>query len=231
MRNIDASLTPLWSLVSGLNLLLSQNIDDDAVCCAVVAKRLQRALRGCWLPPEARQGSEDGYQRHLLYDDEAGRFSIGSFVWKSGQETPVHDHTGWSVVGAVEGELVSENFEADSMGRLSPTSTVILRPGVTTSLTPADGDIHRIVNRSTWATAISIHVYGAPFTAACRSQYDLSNQAGDAAVMVDGSGAGITQSQPVRRGTASVYMAAGCRQRSACAGIGGTGGSQGRDDS
>lgn len=183
MRHIDATQTPLWSLVSGLNLLLSQDIDDDAVCCAVVAKRLRRALRADWLPPEARRSADDTYQRHLLYEDEAGRFSVGSFVWKPGQATPVHDHTGWGVVGVVDGELVSENFATDPEGRLAQTSVVALKPGATTWLFPAAGDIHRIVNPSTRNTAISIHVYGAPFAAVCRNRYGLETNMAPAAAL------------------------------------------------
>ncbi len=183
MCRVDARLTPLWSLVRGLNLLLAQQIDDDAACCAVVAKRLQRALSLDWLPAEARRGADERYQRHLLYQDPAERFSIGSFVWKPGQETPVHDHTGWGVIGVIEGELVSENFEANSLGCLTPTSTVVLRPGVTTWLFPGGGDIHRIANRSARMTATSIHVYGAPFTSVCRNQYLLPAGAPDTAAL------------------------------------------------
>lgn len=197
MHPVDANLTPLWSLVSGLNLLLTQNIDDDAVCCAVVAKRLQRALSLDWLPAEAKGGADDRYQRHLLYQDPAERFSIGSFVWKPGQETPVHDHTGWGVIGVIEGELVSENFEAGSSGRLTPTSAVILRRGLTTWLCPAGGDIHRIANRSERITAISIHVYGAAFTSVCRNQYPLPAGSPDAVTaFLKGAAAHPTLSQP-----------------------------------
>lgn len=198
MPLVDARLTPLSSLVSGLDLLLSQDIADDAVYCAVVAKRLQRAIEGRWLPKEARRSAPDSYQRHLLHEDPAGRFSIGSFAWQPGQETPVHDHSGWSVVGVVEGQLISENFEADRDGRLSRTSSVALRPGVTTWLTPG-ADIHRLFNPSTWATAISIHVYGSAFAAACRSRYDLPSggPGGDSAG--EASGAQPVQPQPVWR--------------------------------
>ena len=85
MPLVDARLTPLSSLVSGLDLLLSQDIADDAVYCAVVAKRLQRALEGRWLPKEARRSSPNSYHRHLLHEDPAGRFSIGSFVCRTGR--------------------------------------------------------------------------------------------------------------------------------------------------
>lgn len=197
MRHVDVSLTPLWSLVSGLNLLLSQEIDDDAVCCAVVAKRLARALRRISLPAEARRSGDDRYQRHLLYEDQDARFSIGSFVWKPGQETLVHDHLGWGVIGVVEGELVSESFEADRQGQLTQASALVLRPGGTTWLLPAAGDIHRLANRSNRTTATSIHVYGAPFKSVCRNQYLLP--AGNSPVLAAvgaGANAGPAPSRP-----------------------------------
>lgn len=85
----------LNTLISNLDLLLSQNIGDDAVRCSIIAKRLHRYLRPDWLPPEAKVGSEHCYQRHCIHEDPAGRFCVGSFVWKPGQETPVHDHSCW----------------------------------------------------------------------------------------------------------------------------------------
>ena len=47
----------LNTLISNLNLLLSQDIDDDAVRYSIIAKRLRRYLRPDWIPPEAKIGS------------------------------------------------------------------------------------------------------------------------------------------------------------------------------
>ena len=162
----------LNTLISNLNLLLSQNIDDDAVRCSIIAKRLRRYLRPDWIPPEAKVGGERCYQRHCIYEDPAGRFCIGSFVWKPGQETPVHDHSCWGVVGVVRGCLMSDNFIADAAGELRQVSTDIIPTGTTAWLSPSYGDIHRIVNRAKRATALSVHVYGAPFSEICRTLYD-----------------------------------------------------------
>lgn len=162
----------LNTLISNLDLLLSQNIEDDAVRCSIIAKRLHRYLRPDWLPPEAKVGSEHCYQRHCVHEDPAGRFCVGSFVWKPGQETPVHDHSCWGVVGVVRGSLASDNFVADPSGQLRQVSTDIIPTGTTAWLSPSYGDIHRIVNRAKRATALSIHVYGAPFSEICRTRYE-----------------------------------------------------------
>jgi 3-mercaptopropionate dioxygenase len=165
-------MTPIESLVSSLNLLLSQNIADDAVLCPIIAKRLAKALRPNWLPPEARAADDERYRRHLLFEDPGGRFSIGSFVWKPGQETPIHDHTCWGVMGVAEGRLVSENFDVEPSGQLRFESCFVIPAGFTEWLSPARGDIHRIANRAKQTTATSIHVYGAPLSSVCRAQYD-----------------------------------------------------------
>src|SRR5476649_2030593 len=46
-----------------------------------------------WLPDAYAQPSPDRYQQFLLYADARQRFSVVSFVWGPGQQTPVHDHT------------------------------------------------------------------------------------------------------------------------------------------
>jgi predicted metal-dependent enzyme (double-stranded beta helix superfamily) len=46
-----------------------------------------------WLPDAYAQPSPDRYQQFLLYADARQRFSVVSFVWGPGQQTPIHDHT------------------------------------------------------------------------------------------------------------------------------------------
>jgi len=168
-------VSPLQSLISNVNLLLAQDLaDDHGTLCALVARRMSRLLSPDWLPPAAKTAGDGRYGRNLLHEDPEGRFSIGSFVWQPGQATPIHDHTCWGVIGVVQGRLFSENFQADQDGTLRPTSTLVLPAGLTTWLAPGVGesDVHRIANRSRVVTAISIHVYGARFSAICRNQYD-----------------------------------------------------------
>ena len=161
----------LGTLIPNLDLLLPRNIDDDAIRCPMIAQRLGRFLRADWLPPETKVGSPLYYQRHPLYEDPAGRFCVGSYVWKPGQETPVHDHSCWGVVGVIRGCLAWDNFVVDASGGLRQVSTDTVPAGLSAWLSPRYGDIHRIVNRAKRTTALSIHVYGAPFSEICRTRY------------------------------------------------------------
>ena len=45
-----------------------------------------------WLPDAFAVPGEDSYRQYLLYCDPFERFSVVSFVWAAGQETPIHDH-------------------------------------------------------------------------------------------------------------------------------------------
>lgn len=74
--------------------------------------------------------------------------------------------------GAVRGSLASDNFVAEPSGQLRQVSTDTVPAGRTAWLSPTYGDIHRIVNRAKRTTALSIHVYGAPFSEICRTRYD-----------------------------------------------------------
>lgn len=69
----------LSTLISNLDLLLSRNIDEDAIRCPMIAQRLRRFLRADWLPLETEVRSPLYYQRHPLYEDPAGRFCVGSY--------------------------------------------------------------------------------------------------------------------------------------------------------
>ena len=166
-------MLPLMPFVAQLNVILSRDMAGDPVRCPIVARRLINLLWPGWLPAEAKAYGKESYGRHLLHEDPAGRFSIGSFVWRPGEATPIHDHHCWGVVGVAQGRLVSQDFQASADGRsgLRHVTSVIVPTGHTTWLSPGTGDIHKLVNPAS-TTAISIHVYGAAFSAVCRNRYE-----------------------------------------------------------
>jgi predicted metal-dependent enzyme (double-stranded beta helix superfamily) len=139
-----------------------------------VARLLDPLTAGLeWLPAEARRAGADGYQRHLLLNDQAGRYSVGSFVWAPGQQTPIHDHHGWGgVIGILGGTLRSEEFVRLPDGRLRAQPPLLLGPGQVAWVSAAVGDIHRLGNPSAQETAFSLHVYGCDFFSVCRNRYD-----------------------------------------------------------
>jgi 3-mercaptopropionate dioxygenase len=145
--------------------------DDDVALCAAVGRVLTGLLpeRG-WLTQDARRSAADGYQRHLLYEDPSGLFSVGSYVWRGGQFTPIHDHRCWGVIAVLKGTLENQEFQVASLGMMM-TSRQRIGQNDVIWVAPRVRDIHRMGNPARSGTAISIHVYGARLTEVCRTRY------------------------------------------------------------
>lgn len=71
----------------------------------------------------------------------------------------------------IRGCLASDNFVVDASGELRQVSTNTMPASLSAWLSPRYGDIHRIANRAKRTAALSIHVYGAPFSEICRTRY------------------------------------------------------------
>jgi predicted metal-dependent enzyme (double-stranded beta helix superfamily) len=150
-------------------LLHRSNLDR----CRQIGESLRPLLseKG-WIAPELLHQRRDGYRRELLYEDDAGVFSIGCFVWGAGQGTPIHDHRSWSVIGVLSGALQSENFAMSASGRLETSAPAeLLCEGEVVWLDPTIGDIHRI-GAGSGDGGVSVHIYGCRFTDVCRARYD-----------------------------------------------------------
>ncbi len=109
-----------------------------------------------WLDAAFAKTHPEYYQQYLLYLDPQVRFTVVSFVWGPGQETPVHNHTVWGLLGQLRGQEISTNYDDD----LNKISEITLNPGDIEAVSPSIGDIHKVRNGYD-GTSISIHVYGA----------------------------------------------------------------------
>jgi predicted metal-dependent enzyme (double-stranded beta helix superfamily) len=128
--------------------------------------------RDHWLPPAFAQPGPDRYRQYALYRDPAARFSVVSFVWGPGQETPIHDHTVWGLIGMLRGAEYSQGYRFAGPSRLVPAGLPVrLEPGQVEAVSPALGDIHRVRNAYDDRVSISIHVYGADIGTVARSVY------------------------------------------------------------
>lgn len=126
-----------------------------------------------WLPEEFARPHPDRYQQFLLYCDPKERFSVVSFVWGPGQETPVHDHTVWGMVGMMRGAETCEEFSGPADGGpLVASGKHSIKPGQIDFVSPRVGDIHRVGNALKDGPSVSIHVYGANIGAVQRHTYD-----------------------------------------------------------
>lgn len=114
-----------------------------------------------WLPSAFALPHPKYYQQYLLHADPQDRFSVVSFVWGPGQNTPIHDHTVWAMIGMLRGSERAEYFEPSATGEPMRLLDVgELHPGMVESLSPSSRDIHRVSNAHQDRVSISVHVYG-----------------------------------------------------------------------
>jgi predicted metal-dependent enzyme (double-stranded beta helix superfamily) len=125
-----------------------------------------------WLPDEFAQPSPERYQQYVLHVDSAQRFSVVSFVWGPAQQTPVHDHRVWGLIGMLRGAEEAQGFHLDNHGALHADGAPRrLLPGQVEAVSPRIGDIHQVRNAYSDRTSISIHVYGGNIGAVKRAVY------------------------------------------------------------
>jgi predicted metal-dependent enzyme (double-stranded beta helix superfamily) len=129
-----------------------------------IAGRLAPCLSDAALLTGAkREPDPNHYRQHILHVEPDGSFSIVSLCWLPGQETPIHDHVSWCVVGVHQGLELETAYRLDrgpdGAETLVETGTLACTPGMTEALTPP-GDIHKVSNAGD-ELAISIHIYGA----------------------------------------------------------------------
>ena len=130
-----------------------------------------------WLPDAYAQPSRERYQQFLLYTDVRQRFSVVSFVWGPGQQTPIHDHTVWGLIGVLRGAELAAPYARNDDGTLRQTGAEVrLEAGDVEAVSPTIGDIHRVRNAYDDRVSISIHVYGANIGAVRRFVYGLAGE-------------------------------------------------------
>ncbi|MBE5252223.1 cysteine dioxygenase [Mixta mediterraneensis] len=124
-----------------------------------------------WLDETFTQPHAEHYQQYLLYADAQQRYSVVSFVWGPGQQTPIHDHRVWGLIGMLRGAEDSQSFTFTSTGLAKEGAPIRLEPGQIDAVSPHVGDIHRVSNAFDDRVSISIHVYGANIGAVKRAVY------------------------------------------------------------
>ncbi|MDR3467894.1 MAG: cysteine dioxygenase [Xanthobacteraceae bacterium] len=130
-----------------------------------------------WLPAAYAAPHPHFYQQYLLYGDPLDRWSVVSFVWGPGQQTPVHDHTVWGLVGVLRGAEISTGFAQASGGRLTARPPERIEAGTVVAVSPTIGDVHMIANAHADRTSISIHVYGGNIGRIRRHVFDAATGA------------------------------------------------------
>lgn len=166
-----ASIAPLRDFVVRFGQLLDRRPAEPEILREGAALLRQLVSRDDWLPVAFAQPNPERYQQFLLHADSTERFSVVSFVWGSGQATPVHDHTVWGLIGMLRGAEYSQRYR-ERDGLLEPHGPAVrLEPGEVEAVSPSIGDVHRVHNAYDDRVSISIHVYGANIGAVKRHTY------------------------------------------------------------
>lgn len=132
----------------------------------------QLVAQDTWLPEAFAQPSPERYSQYLLHCDPLERFSVVSFVWGPGQQTPLHDHRVWGLIGMLRGRESETQYTRTADGQFLPEDVTFLEPGDVAALTPGVNDYHRVANALEDRPSISIHVYGANIGGVSRATYD-----------------------------------------------------------
>ncbi len=159
---ISPSTPALAKLIIALRAIVRTE-PDPARAGAAVAKVLEPFLAlPDLLTVEQKTPDECAYCRHILHVEPDASFSVVALVWLPGQETTVHDHVSWCVVGVHQGEEDETTFclaGGETDRHLLVTDHAVNPLGSVVALVPP-GDIHRVKNSGD-DIAISLHVYGA----------------------------------------------------------------------
>lgn len=154
-------LQRLRHVVQAMTHLVEQHADESALLTLATPLMRDLVAHDDWLPAALAQPDPTFYRQYLLHADPLGRFSIVSFVWGPGQQTPVHDHTVWGLIGMLRGAEFSQAFAAGTDGALLATGDAHrLEPGDVEAVSPTLGDIHQVRNAFADQVSISIHMYG-----------------------------------------------------------------------
>ncbi len=162
----------LRGFIGALAELLDQQLEEPAILDRGAQLLGDLVSHDDWLSDEFAQPSPERYQQYVLHVDSAQRFSVVSFVWGPGQETPVHDHRVWGLIGMLRGAEDAQGFRRDQGGALHLEGQAQrLLPGQVEAVSPRIGDIHQVRNAYGDRTSVSIHVYGGNIGAVKRAVY------------------------------------------------------------
>jgi len=168
-----ATIAPLRDFVVRTTALVERHAGDETALLAALRPELSTLVTTAgWLPEAFTRPHPQYYQQYLLHADPLERWSMVSFVWGPGQQTPIHDHRVWGLVGMLQGAELGTSFQRDASGRLVASGEERLDPGEVVAVSPTVGDIHRVANAFADRVSISIHVYGGNIGAVRRAVYD-----------------------------------------------------------
>jgi predicted metal-dependent enzyme (double-stranded beta helix superfamily) len=144
----------------------------DQIVEVAAAKKKLIANPGALSPALRQIHPAAPYTRNLVHHDPRNRFTVIAIIWGPFQDTAIHDHINWCVVGVLEGSAHVTNYDRLDDGSVHGKAELCVRdsfvtnPGAVAALLPPPrSNIHRMANSGRGPT-ITIHTYGDPGTKA-----------------------------------------------------------------
>jgi predicted metal-dependent enzyme (double-stranded beta helix superfamily) len=155
--------------IETINRIKASSDDPQQILSAIRPHFAELLSDGEWLParyqePFEGSGMGSGIGMWLLYRAADGSLAFSSLVVPPGQQTPVHDHLAWGLVGLYRGAQDEDVFARRDDGahadraELELTQQHHLTPGDFYELLP-ENDIHRVRTTSD-VTSVSLHLLG-----------------------------------------------------------------------
>jgi len=163
----------LDEFVAAVTAALASHAEEEARLLDALSHAMRQLVAADdWLPAELAQPHPQHYQQYLLHCDPQQRFSVVSFVWGPDQQTPIHDHTVWGVIGMLRGAEIAQHYRRTPQGMQTEGEPERLNPGDVAAVSPRIGDIHRVRNAFDDRVSVSIHVYGTDIGRQSRHVFD-----------------------------------------------------------
>ena len=166
------TIAPLREFVAAMTALVGIAGDERRVLAEGRQHLACLIADDTWLPQQFATPRPDRYAQYLLHADPLERFSVVSFVWGPGQQTPVHDHTVWGLVGVLRGAEACDEFALQDGVPVPTGGSHLMQRGDIEAVSPTVGDWHRVRHAWDARAAVSIHVYGANIGAVLRHRQD-----------------------------------------------------------
>ena len=168
---------PLADFVQRLEGIVVRKAEGEAVVLKEVCRAMHSLVASDgWLPEPFTRADPERYRQYLLHADPQDRFCVVSFVWGPGQQTPIHDHCTWGVIGMLRGAEVTTAYRESAAG-MEAGDEQTLQPGDVAVVSPTVGDIHLVRNAYADRVSISIHAYGTNIGKQTRHVFDAGSGA------------------------------------------------------
>lgn len=146
-------------LLAGVDRAVRGAAHEQALVDGVTGSLRDVILERDLLTAAQKQPDPERYKQHVLHVAPDGLYSIVSLVWLPTQETPVHDHVSWCVVGVHQGSELETNYRCAAGDCLTEMGCGLNPAGTVVGLLPP-ADIHKVANGGD-GLAVSLHIYGA----------------------------------------------------------------------